>query len=170
MMDTIEAILTRRSIRAFTSEDIDDSELDTILKAGMAAPSAYNRQPWHFVVVRSREMLSRLQQQDPDAPMAGGAAAGIVVCGDTKLEEVEEFIHVNCAAVTQNILLAANALGLGAVWCGIIPGEQRIKTYCDLLELPKHIQPISVVYVGYPAEDVEVTDRFIPSRIHLEQW
>lgn len=169
-MDLWEAILTRRSIRKFKSTPIPDELIEKILRAGMQAPSARNKQPWHFIVVKNREMLDKISVVHPYAYMLKEAPLGILICGDPKIEITIEYIVQDCSAATQNMLLAAHNFGLGAVWLGIYPREPRIKALRELLEIPDHIIPIAMIAVGYPDEKKLPENRFKPERIHYEKW
>ncbi|MCX8056852.1 MAG: nitroreductase family protein [Ignavibacteria bacterium] len=169
-MELWEAILTRRSIRKFKSQIIPEELIEKILRAGMQAPSARNKQPWHFVVIRNREMLNKISEVHPYAYMLKEAPLGILICGDTNIETTIEYIVQDCSAATQNMLLAAHGFGLGAVWLGIYPREQRITALKELLQIPNHIIPIAMIAVGYPDEIKSFEDRFNPERIHYEKW
>lgn len=169
-MELWEAILTRRSIRKFKSHPIPDVLIEKILRAGMQAPSARNKQPWHFVLVKNREMLDKISEIHPYAYMLKEAPLGILICGDSEIETTIEYIVQDCSAATQNMLLAAHDLGLGAVWLGIFPREQRVKAMRELLEIPQKIIPVSMIAVGYPDEKKSYEDRFKPERVHYEKW
>ena len=168
----IENIMTRTSIRQFTSQPIAKDTLETIVKAGMAAPSAVNKQPWEFVVITEREMLDSLNAIHPYANLKTATAA-IVVCGDMQktLEgEGKEYWVQDCSAATENILLAAHGLGLGAVWCGVYPVQERVKDVSEVLELPEYIVPLDIVSMGYPAENPEPKDKWDAGKVHWERW
>lgn len=169
-MELWDAILTRRSIRRYTNQSIPDDLIEKLLIAGMHAPSARNKQPWHFIVVRKRELLDKISVIHPYAYMLKEAPLGIIICGDKKLEITEEYIVQDCSAATQNILLAAHSFGLGAVWLGIYPREPRIKALRELFSLPENIIPISMVSVGYSAEKKNYENRFKPDRVHFDAW
>jgi nitroreductase len=141
-----------------------------MLQAAMAAPSARNQQPWHFVVIRDRETLEKIAAMQSTAQMARHAPLGIVVCGDLTLDNESGYWVQDCAAATENILLWAHSHGLGAVWCGIYPREHRVKNYQALLGLPQGVVPMALVVVGYPAEELPPPDRFKPERVHYEHW
>ncbi len=136
----------------------------------MQAPSARNFQPWHFVQITKREILDKIPQVHPYAEMARQAQAGILVCGDLDVEPSVEYNALNCAAATQNILLAARDAGLGAVWIGIHPREQRKQAITELFELPETIVPISLVLLGYPADESTPVKRFKEERVHKNKW
>ena len=169
-MDAFEALMTRRSVRAYTDEPVSDEQVKTILAAGMQAPSANNRQPWHFVVLRRRERLDALAEVLPFGKMLRQAPLGIVVCADAGLQPNAGYWAQDCAAATENILLACHALGLGAVWIGVYPREERVAALRELLSLPAAVTPLCAIAAGRPAERVGPVDRFRPERIHEEQW
>ena len=149
-MDTIDALKTRRSIRRYTDKHVAAEMLERICTAAMYAPSAGNEQPWHFIVVTDGELLAKIPDIHTHAAMAAKAPAAILVCGDLNLESHKGFWVQDCAAATQNLLLAAHAYRLGAVWCGIFPKEDRVMKYRKLFALPDDIVPFALVPVGYP--------------------
>ncbi len=169
-MEILEAIFTRRSIRRYTGEKIEEQKVLEILKAGMYAPSARNCQPWHFVVVDDRERMDAFMKVHPYAGMMKDASHGILVCGDLKLQNGPGYWTVDCGAATQNILLAAHGLGLGGVWLGICPREERMKAVHALFALPQHIQPYAMISLGIPAEKKATPDRFHADRVHFNNW
>jgi nitroreductase len=169
-METLKAILSRRSIRKYSSREIPEAHYEIMLKAGMHAPSARNRQPWHFIIVSDREMLNRLAESSPSWKMLSSAARAIVVCGDTKAEDAESFLIQDCSAATQNILLAAHELGLGAVWLGVHPREDRVNDIVRFLHLPAEITPVSMIAIGYPDEERDSEDRYLAERVHFDRW
>ncbi len=169
-MDTIKAIMTRRSIRRFKERGIEDRKIETLLRAAMQAPSGHNHQPWHFIVITERRILSAIPEFHAYAKMLHQATAAIMVCGDMRIEESIEYINTDCSAATENLLLAAHELGLGAVWLGIYPRERRVQEIRRLLDIPRHIIPIALVALGYAAEDRKAEDRFRPERVHRNRW
>jgi nitroreductase len=168
--DVIEAILNRRSIRKYSGKNIPDDQLELLLKAAMYAPSAVNKQPWHFIIFRDAEIRKKIVEYHPNAAMLPGADAGILVCYDENLQHDVGYGPVDCSAATQNILLAAHAMGLGAVWVGIYPRQNRIEATHRLFSLPQNIQPFSMISLGYPAEKKPFPERFKKERIHYEKW
>jgi nitroreductase len=168
-MDAIDAILTRRSIRKYTTEPVSTGAVTELLKAGMSAPTAAG-QIWHFVVVRKREILDAVTQYHPHAVMLKSAPVAILVCGDQPREALPGRWILDCAAATENILIAANALGLGACWVGIYPVEERMTGMRKLLSIPEHIVPLSMVSLGYPAEKKDPPNRFRSDQIHYDAW
>jgi nitroreductase len=169
-MDALEALMTRRSVRAYTGESITDDQLRKILAAGMQAPSANNRQPWHFVVLRRRQRLDALAEALPFGKMLAQAPLSIVICADAGLQPNAGYWAQDCAAATQNILLACHALGLGAVWIGVYPRDERVAALREILSLPATVTPLCAIAIGRPAERPAPVDRFRPDRIHQEQW
>lgn len=169
-METLKAISTRRSIRKFTSQQVSDDLIEIILHAGMQAPSARNYQPWHFIVATDRKVLDKIPLVHPYAEMMYQATLAFLVCGDLNLEKSVEYCAIDCAAATQNILLAAHDSGLGAVWLGVYPREERTDGLKVLFSVPEDIIPISLIACGYPAEELAAEDRFKKERIHQNQW
>lgn len=169
-MELLAGIFTRRSIRKYTTKKVSKDQIDTLVKAGMYAPSARNQQPWHFVVITNRDLLNQLRDVHPYAKMLQDAQLAILVCGDETLELSNGYWIVDCSAATQNILLAAHGLGLGAVWLGVHPREERKNDIRKIFDLPGHIQPLSLISVGFPDEIKETPDRFKPDRIHYNTW
>ncbi len=169
-METLQAIFTRRSVRKFLRKEIEQQKIDLLLRAAMQAPSAHNKQPWHFILINERKILNAIADFHPYAKMLYKAPLAITVCGDLLRESKDGYLALNVAAATQNILLAAHAQGLGAVWIAVYPTEYRIEKIKELLHLPQHILPISMVAVGYPASPVAPEDRYNPRKIHLNRW
>ena len=168
----IEAIAKRKSIRAFSSQSVAPEKIENILRAAMRAPSGINGQPWEFVVVDDREVLSAMQQASPGGRALQTAPVAIVVLEKEIPFRVEKGLTwlapQDLGACTQNILLQAVEEGLGAGWMGIGPGTPGQAAIAQVLGLPENIKPYSIVGIGYPAEDadLEPADRFDPSRIH----
>lgn len=169
-METIEAILGRRSIRKYTGEPVTDGQLKRLLEAAMAAPSAHNRQPRHYVVIRDKATLLEIPKFHNYSKMLEQASLAIVVCGDLELENGTGFWVQDCAASTQNILLAAKATGLGAVWLGVYPNELLVKKLRDLLKVPERIVPFCIISVGHPLEAKPPGNRYDEKRIHHDKW
>ena len=169
-MDALEAIHTRRSIRKYQDKPVPEELLRQILAAAMHAPSARNAQPWQFVVINDRELLAQIPRINPNARMAGRAPLAVVVCGDLTLEKSAGYWVVDCAAAAENLLLAAHALGLGAVWTGVYPRQQRIDGLRRLLDLPETVVPHSLIVLGYPAEQPASEDRYRGERVHHNHW
>ena len=169
----LDNLMTRTSIRAFTDEPVSDETVELLLRAGMAAPTAVNKQPWAFVVVRDRAALDGLCEVHPNARMLATAQLAIVVCGDMEkaLEgAAREFWVQDTSAATENILLAAHGLGLGAVWTGVYPNEARVEAISEALGLPAQIIPLCVIPIGYPAESPAPKDKWKPENVHYDRW
>jgi nitroreductase len=166
----INAILKRRSIRRYSGDPVNKSDLQILLKAGMYAPSARNQQPWHFIVIDDGSILKNITEIHPYAGMLTQAELAILVCGDEDLELSKGYWSVDCAAATQNILLAAHSMGLGAVWLGVYPREERQKGIRELFKLPDQVHPFALISIGYPAETKAPPDRFKEERIHTNKW
>lgn len=169
-METLKAIFTRRSIRKYSGNRVTDEQLEVLLRAAMQAPSARNKQPWHFIVINDKKVLNEIAENHPYGKMLQEAGAAIVVCGDRTIEEMDSYLLQNCSAATQNLLLAAHDLGLGAVWLGIHPREDRIHSLVSILNLPGHILPVSMISLGSPDEVKEDQDRYLVGRIHINKW
>lgn len=168
-MEALEAILTRRSIRRFTGEPVPDPLLEEILAAAMSAPSSKNQQAWHFVVITDRDILREVPSFHPFAKMVPDAPVAILVCADLRRDEYGFWVQ-DCSAATQNILLAAHAKGLGAVWLGVYPLEERVAGFRRLTGLPDTVVPLSLVPMGFPAVHKPRVDRFDRTRIHKDRW
>lgn len=171
--DTVlENIHARKSVRQFTSEAVTADQIEIMLKAAMAAPSAVNQQPWRFVVVTGRERLDRLSEGLPYAKMLKQATLAIVVCGETTWRGGQDnpYWSQDCSAATQNLLLAAEALGLGAVWTAVYPDGDRLEWVTRTLEIPEGVLPLCVVPIGHPAGDTQPRDKWKPDNIHYDKW
>ena len=169
----IKNIMTRVSVREFTGEKISEAQIDTLLRAAMAAPSAINKQPWAFVVVTDEAIIAKLGEALPYSRCSNHPAVAIIPCGDlTKAipGEMGAFWINDVSAATENLLLAAHAMGLGAVWTGLHPDMNRARLVQDMLGLPEHIIPLCVVPVGVPAEQPAVKDKYLPENIHYNGW
>ena len=169
----IQNIMTRTSIRAFTDQPVDEAIVEKILRAGMSAPTAVNRQPWAFVVVNEREQMERLREVHPYAQMLKTAQLAIVVCGDMEraLPGASQAYWIqDASAATENILLAAHGLGLGTVWCGVYPNPDVLPKVKEVLGLPSSIVPLNIIPIGYPAENPTPKDKWKPENIHYNKW
>ncbi len=171
--NAIDVIKTRVSVRHFNGEKIADEQIQTLLQCAMAAPSAVNKQPWAFIVVTDENVLAQLAQASPYSRCDNNPACAFVMCGDlTKALEGEgqDYWIQDVSAATQNLLLAAHCMGLGAVWTGVYPIAERVKAVSAVLQLPEHIVPLCIVPVGVPAEQPEVKDKFNNDNIHYNIW
>jgi nitroreductase len=169
-METLKAIFTRRSIRKYSGNLVTDEQLEVLLRAAMHAPSARNKQPWHFIVIKEKNLLKKIAEAHPYGKMLLNAGAAIIICGDRTIEEMESYLLQNCSAATQNLLLAAHDLGLGAVWLGLHPREDRINSLKAILKFPDHVLPISMISLGPPDEVKEGQERYLVDRIHINKW
>ncbi len=169
-MDAIGAILSRRSIRRYKKEAVPEGLIEELLNAAMNAPSAHNEQPWHFLVIQDRKILDEVPKVHPYASMLREAPLAITVCADLQLGGDEAWWVQDCSAATENILIAAQAKGLGAVWLGVYPLDDRVKSIQNLLALPQHVIPLCIISVGYPAEEKPRESRYQSSRIHYNRW
>jgi len=169
-MDATKAILSRRSIRKYTEEPVSGDDIEALLTAAMHAPSAVNEQPWHFVIIQDRKTLEAISRLSPTAPMVKYAPLAIAVCADRNLEKFPGLWVLDCSAATENILLAATARGLGAVWTAVYPFDDRVNGIKKLLKMPDDVVPLCIIPVGRPAETPAPVNRFNPSRIHHDTW
>ncbi len=169
-MNVLEAISSRTSIRRFSDKAVENIQLDTILNAGFCAPSAKNKRPFHFVVVRNKTLLEKLSEGSSDVKMLTESPCAIAVCGDKAVQGINEFLIEDCSAAVQNILLAAHAIGLGAVWCGVVRNSEWYKLISSALVLPDKIVPIAVIALGHPDKKRTATKRFEPAKVHFEKW
>ena len=165
-------ILERRSIRKYTDKPVSSQDREKLLRAAMAAPSAGNRQPWEFIVIDDREILNNMIGFHPRGGynMLDHARLAIVVCGDLERQLHEGYWIQDCSAATENMLLAAQSLGLGAVWLGVYPREDKVAKLKDLLEIPQSIMPLSIISIGHPAETKKPSERYDEARIHHNKW
>lgn len=168
----IENIMTRVSVRQFTGEKISDEQVESLLRCALAAPSAMNKQPWEFMVISDEEMLGLLGETFPYSRCGNGAAIAVIPCGNLEraINGMEDFWINDVSAATENLLLAAHAMGLGAVWTGVHPNAERVKQLQDILNLPEHIVPLCIVPVGVPDEQPEVKDKWDADRIHYNTF
>lgn len=169
-MDSLQTIFTRRSIRKYSDIEIEQDKLNNILKAGMYAPSAVNRQPWEFIVVKDANTRGKIAQVNENARMLTDAKVGVVVCINKNEQHAEGYGIQDCSAAIQNMLLAAHAQGIGGVWLGIYPRTKRVKALAKLFNLPKHIQPLAVLSFGYPGAEPVQPDRWDENKVHYEKY
>lgn len=162
----MNAIFTRTSTRQFEPRKVENKYLIKLIRAAMAAPSAVNQQPWEFYITEDRDILSRLAKVTPYATPAGNAPAAIIPCYYAEGLPVPQMALIDMAIATENILLEAEALGLGAVMLGIAPDEERMKTVAEILHIPGTLKAFTIIPVGYPLHKHEQEDRYEPSRVH----
>ena len=166
----LDNILTRKSVRSYTDQPVTPEQVETILKAAMAAPSGMNIQPWRFVVVREQSIKDSLAVGFNK--MIAKAPVSIVVCGKTtgKLGGENKNWTADCAAATENLLLAVEAMGLGAVWTACYPYDDRMIPAIRVLGLPENVKPYCIVPIGYPAGNDKPKDKWKPENIHYDKW
>ena len=167
-MELKEVLLKRRSVRKFTEEPVSKEMIDELLHAAMSGPSACNKKPWQFYVIQSPEKLEELKSASRFTKISGKLA--IVVCGDLSKAlplKFSQYWIQDCSAATENILLRAADLGLGAVWCGIHPQDGAEDKVREILELPKKHIPLNIIFMGHPAEEPEARDQYDESRVHF---
>ena len=179
----IDNIMNRKSVRSFTGDKLSEEQITTLLKAAMAAPSAINIQPWSFVVVEDDAVKQMIWGENRQAETFLDAGAVVIICGESKTlrkpfgkpdAEPEPwdnpFWFEDCSAAAQNLLLAAEAMGLGAVWTAAYPAEERMKVYMDAFNLPENVLPLCAIPVGVPANDEQPKDKWNPEKIHYDRW
>lgn len=166
------AIMTRSSVRSYTSQIVDDKTIEKLLRAGMAAPTAGNRQPWEFMVVTDRSTLDQFPAIIPGANMAAKAQLAIVVMGTPAKALMPEYWVQDCSAATENILLAAHGMGLGAVWCGAYPNNEkdRVGQMSQLLAIPDGTIALSIIVIGYPDSEPHVKDKWDTEKVHYNKY
>jgi nitroreductase len=170
-MDTLEAILTRRSARNYRKKDVSPESIREVIRAGMHAPSGADEQPWYFVVINDPLLLEKIPSLHPYAGMVSQAPVAVLVCGEPGREKHMGMWAQDCAAATQNMLLAAHALGLGSVWVGVYPRDERMEPLRKLLGIPDRISPFALLPLGYPEGPAEAKeDRFNADRIRTNHW
>lgn len=172
MNPQLNAIFSRRSIRAYTAQPVPASTIRDLLEAGMAAPSAVARDPWEFITITDKRMLECIADGLPNGKMLASAPLGIVVCGN--LEKAHDgqlsYMLQDCSAAIENILLAASMLGLGACWLGVHPRDERVKHIRDLFEIPDSVIPMAALAIGWPAKTKQPRTRYTDQAIHSEKW
>lgn len=170
---TIEDIMTRSSVRSYSGKEVTQEQVDTLLRAAMAAPTAGNKQPWRFVVISEKETLNYISENFNSMTMAKEASLAIVACGDlnsTFEGDGRDYWVQDVSAATENLLLAAHAMGLGAVWCGIYPIPERVTQFSEMLKLPSDIIPLACICIGYPEGEQHPKDKWHPEYIHYNIW
>jgi nitroreductase len=172
MDEKLRFIFERRSIRVYAPGEVSDEQVQKLLAAAMAAPSAAAKYPWRFVVVRNRQTLSRIAAVLPYGQMLASAALGIAVCGDVEMAHDRQISYLlqDCSAAVENLLLAAHILGLGACWLGVHPREERIKAIKQILSLPDSVIPVACISIGHPGESKEPHATYDRDSVHFEKW
>jgi nitroreductase len=166
-VNLINAIYDRRSIRKYKSDPLSDDQIRNLLEAAMMAPSAMNRQPWHFVVCTDRELIDKIRSTHPYASSLAEAPVCIVMCADA---DPIGYYQQDCGAATENLLLAANEMGLGTCWMGLAPRPERMDPIGELLGLPEGIVPFNLIAVGYPDEERPIPARYTEQKVHYDRW
>ena len=170
---TINDIMTRTSVRSYSDREVESGKVDTLLRAAMAAPTAANKQPWRFVVINDKSILKTIGENFGSMKMAAGASVAVIMCGDmtaTLDGDGRDYWVQDVSAASENLLLAAHAMGLGAVWCGIYPVAERVTQFSEMLSLPEEIIPMACICVGYPAGESTPKDKWKPEYIHYNSW
>ena len=166
----IPEIINRRSVRSYKSDAVTEEQIEQVLRAAMAAPSAGNQQPWEFIVVTDRTLLTKINEVHPHSKMLLEAPMAIVVCGNLSREKHVDYWIQDCSAAVQNMLLEATHQGLGSVWLGVYPRQDRVAGVKKLFNLPEPVIPFAVVALGYAKEPPAPVDRFNPEYIHRNEW
>lgn len=169
-MDVLTAIKKRRSIRAFSEEEVLETDLDTLLYAAQMAPSAHNTQPWHFLIIRDKVKLEKMAEASTYAKMLTQSPVAIMVLGDLEKQATEEFLFADLSASIENILLTATALELGSCWCGIVKDSPFYKAIIDMYKMPLHIRPFAIIALGHPRQDRGIKDVFDESKVTYDIW
>jgi nitroreductase len=171
-LDAITAIMTRRSIRNYTQHPVPEDLIKILVEAGMCAPSAFNERSQEFIVINDRKILDAIYNLNPKALQIKRASVAIMVCGNQDKEKFkgQGYWQLDGSVASENILIAANAMGLGAVWTAIYPYPDRIAAVEKLLNLPAQVIPLNIIPIGYPAEQKAKENRFDPSRLHQNRW
>lgn len=163
-----QTILSRTSVRAYTDQKVEKTKIEKLLRAAMAAPTAVNKQPWHFVVIEDKHVLEQIAEEIPTAKMAARAPLAITICGDMEKAldgEGRGFWVQDASAATENLLLAAHAMGLGAVWTSVYPIKDKVEATRALLKLPETIVPLGTIVIGYPKEKPLPKDKWKPENV-----
>lgn len=171
--EVMKNILERKSVRTYANKKVEKEDIETLLRAAMAAPSAVNAQPWVFIAIDDRQILDNLASQLPNAKMLSQAQAAIIVCGNMEKAlqgEGREYWVQDCSAATQNILLAAESMGLGAVWTGVYPKKERVNIIQTEMLLPSHIVPLCVIPIGWQTGKEKPKQKYTEENIRWNKW
>ncbi len=166
----MDTIFSRRSIRKYLPKPVTRDLIEKILKAGMNAPSAGDEQPWHFIIIDKHYLLQEISEIHPYAKMLKDAPVAILVCGDLSILKFKDLWIQDCSAASENMLLAAHDMRLGAVWIGVYPVENLVREVRNILNIPQHIVPFSIIGMGYPAEEKTGRLRYDKSKVHNNTW
>lgn len=168
----MNTIFTRRSIRRFENKPVETEKLDRIVRAGMQAPSAHNRQPWEFLVITDEETRKDMGKMTPYSGMAANAGAVIIILMNKKTGDFENnlFIQQDLGACTENILLQIVEEGLGGCWIGTYPNEDNVRNVKNYFNLPDYIEPFSIIALGYSPDENRFIDRYKPEKVHYNKW
>lgn len=169
----VDVMHQRTSIRNYRDRPVSEEQLETIVRAGMTAPSAMNKQPWRFIIVNDKDILQALGKDIRTSKMVSGAPAAIVVCGDMQLAGegwLQEYWIQDCSAASQNILLAITEMELGGVWTSIYPAPERMKIVSEILKLPEHIIPLNIIPVGYPDGPQDPKDKWDAKKVYWNKF
>lgn len=169
----LENIFKRKSVRSYSNKKVSREQLEMLARAGMAAPTAMNKQPWFFVIIDSRAVMDSLSKALPYAKMLEQAQAAIIVCGDTDISPMidgQAYWVQDCSAASQNVLLAAESMGLGAVWTGVYPNAERSAQVRKFLSLPENLIPLNVIPIGYPLNEESPKNKFNADKIHWNRF
>jgi nitroreductase len=166
----MDPILSRRSIRKYTRQPVAEDIIEYLLTAAMNAPSAGNERPWHFMAIKDRRILEEIPKVHPYSLMLREAPLAILICGEPTLEKHKGYWVQDCSAATENLLIAATAKGLGSVWLGVYPREDRVKGLRKLLGIPEQVVPFSLIALGYKAEEKGFDNRYDAGRVHQDRW
>lgn len=170
--DCLTVIHSRKSVRNFTGEPVSKELLDKIVRAGMAAPTAVNMQPWSFVIVTERKALDSLKEKLPYAKMLDKAGVAIIVCAipAKAFQQSTEYAVIDASCASENILLAVESLGLGAVWTSVYPDQDKVSIVRGVLGIPGDIIPLNVIPVGHPTGEDKPKDKYKAQNLRWEKW
>jgi nitroreductase len=172
MNQTIKTILNRKSVRTYINKPINKKDLELILKSAMAAPSGADTRPWEFIAIQDKNMLQKLADNLKYGKMLKNAGAAIAICGipEKSVFEGDKYWICDCSAAAENILLAVESMGLGAVWASCYPNKERIRNAKRVLNLPKNVEPLCVISIGYPLKKQKPKNKFDSKKIHWNKW